>query len=87
MIPVTSGPVTASKLMRRKCGDLSQRPLMCIAERCHCIQSVQSVQHSRSLARLEYTVKVDEVLTKPGVEVDVSTLRLIVVEGVCLLQC
>jgi hypothetical protein len=60
---------------------------MYIADRYHYIQSVQSVEPSKSLARLEYTVKVDEVLTEPGVKVDISTLGLISVEGVCLFQC
>jgi hypothetical protein len=60
---------------------------MCIAERYHCVQYFQSVKPLKSLARLEYAIKVDEVLTEPGVKVDVSTLGLISVEGVCLLQC
>jgi hypothetical protein len=60
---------------------------MCIANRYHCIQSVQSVKPSKPLARLKYTVKVDEVLTEPGIKVNISTLGLISVEGICLIQC
>jgi hypothetical protein len=58
---------------------------MRITDRCH--QHVESIKPLKILACLKYTVKVDELLTKPGVEVDISTLRLISVERVGLLQC
>ena len=59
----------------------------CVVKRHHGIYSFKPVKTSNPLVCLEYAVKVDELLTEPGVEVDAPTLGLIGVEGIGLLQC